>query len=67
MAVLNLTVGRAHCGRIRDFLKRCKFKGVDIEYIESSGWIQRSFTVKGSDDDIVSIHKAYLDWAKATE
>ncbi len=64
MGSVNLTVGRMLCGQVRDFLESCKFKGMDIEYLESSGWLERDFTVKGSNDDIIAVHQSFKDWMK---
>ncbi len=55
MASIEITVGRLLCGKVRRFLDKCIFKGSDIAYIESSGFIQRDFTVKGSDADIIMV------------
>lgn len=60
MATLTYTVGRLVCSKFRNFLDQCKFKGMDIEYIESSGWIERDFMIKGSDQDVLII-KSSLD------
>ena len=64
MAHIKLTVGRLLCGEVRYFLDSCKFKGMDIEYLESSGWVQREFIVKGSDQAILSINSSLVKWVK---
>ena len=48
----SFTVGRLLCGRFRDMLNAEKFSGRDIEWMESSGWIDRTFTVRGVGSDI---------------
>ena len=63
MASMTFTAGRMLCGKVRDFLDQCKFKGMDIDYIESSGWIQREFTIKGSNDDVRTIHASLKNWS----
>lgn len=35
---------------------------MDIEYIESSGWFEREFIVKGSHQDILSIKSSLENW-----
>ena len=39
-------VGRMLCGAFRSGLNRLRFRSEPIDWIESSGWIQRVFTVK---------------------
>lgn len=63
MAHMTFTAGRMLCGNIRDFLDQCKFKGMDIDYIESSGWIERDFTIKGSNDDVLKVHASLESWS----
>jgi hypothetical protein len=41
MAHIKVTIGRARCGDFRDFLAEQKFKGRKIDYIESSGFLER--------------------------
>lgn len=65
MASMNFTAGRLLCGEVRSFLDKCKFKGMDIEYLESSGWLERDFTIKGSDNDILAIHKSLKKWSES--
>jgi len=64
MACLTFTAGRLACGQVRDFLDSCKFKGMSIDYIESRGWVQRDFTIKGSDKDILTVHASLKSWSE---
>lgn len=64
MASMNFIAGRLLCGRIRNFLDRCKFEGIQIDYIESKGWFNREFTIKGSAQNIVQINACIEKWAK---
>jgi hypothetical protein len=63
MANMTITVGRMLCGKVRLFLDQCKFKGMDVDYLESSGWVERDFTIKGSDKDVLSVHASLKDWS----
>lgn len=56
-------VGRLLCGAFRDGLKRFKFRGNACEWIESSGWTQRVFTVRAS----YRVHGALYGWVKQLE
>ena len=67
MANMKFTAGRMLCGKVRSFLEQCKFKGMDIEYIESSGWVTRDFTIKGSDNDILTVHRSLAEWANKND
>jgi len=62
MANTSITVGRLLCGTVRGYLDKCKFKGMDVDYIESGGWIEREFVIKGSNEDIIKIHAALKAW-----
>lgn len=55
IGTLTFEVGRLLCGRVRDFLKQCQFRGMGIEWLESSGFIEREFTVKGKKEDLLRI------------
>jgi hypothetical protein len=63
-AKFSFTAGRLLCGHVRDFLKESIFLGKDIEYLESSGWFERTFTIKGNAQDILEIKEAINEWAK---
>jgi hypothetical protein len=54
-----ITVGLFLFSVFRDFLKQEQFKGSRIEWVESTGWISRTFTVKG-EDAIMVREKAIL-------
>jgi hypothetical protein len=65
MGTLEFTVGRLFCGQIREFLKIMKFKGANIEWMESSGWIDRTFVVKGNSGDLQTIARTLDEWKKS--
>jgi len=67
MSNMTFTAGRMLCGKVRDFLNQCKFKGMDIDYIESSGWIERDFTIKGADKDILTVATSLENWANSLD
>jgi len=58
-----IVVGRLLCREIRDFLKAEKFKGRDIEFWESSGFLEREFIIKGEVEDVLHIHNLLKRWA----
>ena len=63
-STIDLKVGRLYWGKVRSFLNECKFKGMDIDFIESDGWLQRDFIVKGSDHDMSVIKSSFDNWVK---
>jgi hypothetical protein len=50
------------CGKVRDFLERCKFEGMNIEWREGRGWISRDWIVKGNPADIQIINASLQQW-----
>ena len=63
-ARFSFTAGILLCGEIRDFLKECNFKGMNISFIESSGWIERTFHIKGESSDIKKVMGLLNKWGK---
>lgn len=61
---IEFTVGRLACGPIHRFLEKCKFKGLKIEFMESSGFLQRNFIVKGDAYTLNSIAHSIKEWSK---
>lgn len=61
------TAGRLLCGTIRDYLKREQFAGRKIQFYEGTGWIERTFLVKGDAKDIVRIEKQIKNWFKEND
>jgi hypothetical protein len=58
--VETITAGRLLWGQVRDCLNQAKFRGMDIEWIESSGWVERDFTIKGKPEDVRVIVNALM-------
>lgn len=67
MSSLQFTTGRLNCSTVRNFLDQQKFKGMNINYLESSGWIQRDFTVTGHDVDLECIMESLVEWDNLTK
>ena len=67
MTTIEITVGRLLCGKVRSYLDACKFKGWDVNYLESSGLLERDFVIIGSASAMSSVHKDLNDWMKAME
>lgn len=65
MRTIEIKVGRFLCGRVRDFLNKCKFKGMDIQFNESSGFIERDFTIRGADNDISLVKSSLNNWVNS--
>ena len=42
-ATMTYEVGILFCGHVRNFLKETIFRGAEIEFFESSGWLERTF------------------------
>ena len=55
-------VGRLYCSDVRTYLERCKFKGLDIQYMESSGFLSRTFIVKGEGEDFDKVTGQLSAW-----
>lgn len=60
-------VGRLLWNPLRDYLRARKFAGMDVEWIESSGWIKRTFTIKGSEASMAIVRRDLARWAKGFE
>ena len=59
-----ITIGRLWCRHVRNFLKRCQFDGKKIEFYESSGWLKKTFIIKGDDKDVVNVKCSLDKWAE---
>lgn len=62
MKTITYTVGRLLCGEVRDFLNSLAFKGFDISYHESKGFIEREFIIKGEKEDLRKIYIFLRDY-----
>ena len=58
------TVGIMFCGKIREFLESCRFKGMDIEWREGRGWIEREWIIRGASDDVLATNRTIIQWIK---
>jgi hypothetical protein len=67
MRTIEIEVGRLLCGRVRDFLNKCKFQGMDIQFNESSGFIERDFTIRGTDNDIALVKSSLDNWVNSLD
>lgn len=54
--------GRLLCGAVRDFLNECKFKSADIDFIETSGFFDRTFIIKGKLEILKAVKKTITNW-----
>ena len=46
-AIFTVELGRLHWGSFRSYLKKLQFMRYNVEWIESPGWIEREFTIRG--------------------
>lgn len=45
--IFTMDVGRLYWSTVRDYLRQQQFRGADVKWIESSGWLNREFTING--------------------
>ena len=62
MRYFTFTAGRLRWNTIRNFLDGCKFKEMDICYMETNGFLSHDFIVKGSDDDILIVQNTLVQF-----
>jgi hypothetical protein len=67
MATARFEAGRLLCGHVRDYLAVSKLKGKDINWHEGSGWISRTFTIHGPQDDVLPVYRGLVRWAEDLE
>ena len=60
MATTEWIIGRLYIKAIRNFLKQAKFEGVIEDFIESDGWVQHRFNIKGDPDNLEQVSR-YLN------
>lgn len=53
--ILPIYAGKLLCRPIRNFLEECKFKGMNVEWVEQKGFSQNTFLIKGSQENLKSI------------
>jgi hypothetical protein len=63
VGTLRFTVGRLLCGPVRDYLKSQEFIDPEVKFLESSGWIERQFTVRGPLTRLTKIRDAINLWS----
>ncbi len=63
MASLEFTIGRLNAGRIRDYLDGEVFKNPEIRYIESTGWLDRKFTIVAASQEIDRMRRDIDAWS----
>jgi hypothetical protein len=60
--IYRISVGRLLCSHVRDYLAQQKLRGFQIEYHESSGLLEREFTIAGDRDCVLLIKDALEQW-----
>ena len=61
---MEFKAGRLLCHHIRDFLNGLKFKGNDLDFMESSEFFQRTFYIKGEVGILNGVRYSLEKWAK---
>ena len=59
---ISFTAGRLLCSQVRDHLKKRQFIDQGITWIESTGWLEREFTVKGDEATLKDILCCLEKW-----
>lgn len=67
MGHMSLSVGRLLCRPLRDHLNQEKFMGYKIDFIESKGMFERTFVIRGDDNDLVRIKGNIDRWSREME
>jgi hypothetical protein len=57
-----MTVGRLCWKPLRDYLRKEQFMGHDVKWVESSGWLEREFTISAPAVVFAALEK----WSKST-
>lgn len=66
-AMITVRAGRLHCGALRRYLQRAAFLHPEVSWLESAGWLEREFTVKGPAILIAAINTDIHRWAQAMD
>jgi diadenosine tetraphosphatase ApaH/serine/threonine PP2A family protein phosphatase len=67
MATVRFEAGRLLCGHVRDYLAVSKLEGKDINWHEGSGWISRTFTIRGPQADVLPVYGELVRWAETLD
>ena len=60
-ATVRFTAGILRCWQVRDYLEARRFEGLNIEWREGRGWIEREWIVRGDTEDVLRVWRA-LAW-----
>lgn len=67
MPYLSYTVGLGLWGQMRRFLREAQFRHDEIRWLESSGWIERTFTIKAEPAVLAGIKRDLDRWVSELE
>lgn len=62
MKILSIVAGRLLCGAIRDFLKKAKLMEIIEDYTESSGFLEREFVIKGTEEGLLTVKESIEEY-----
>lgn len=65
--VMRVTCGRLLCGPMRNYLQEQTLINPAIRFVESGGWIERTFTVVGSHYELSRLMGVLRAWAKSMD
>lgn len=63
-ASFTFTAGIMLCGKIREYLESRRFEGVDFEWREGRGWIEREWIIRGAPAAVQLIQGDMKAWVK---
>jgi hypothetical protein len=67
IAKATFKVGILMWSKVRNFLKKCQFDGMKIEFFEGSGIIEREFIIRGPKEEVEIIVESINKYMKETE
>jgi hypothetical protein len=65
--IIEYEVGRLYCSDVRRYLDQAKFMGADIDYMESKGFLSRSFVIKGSESSVAAAKRDIDRWIESAQ
>lgn len=65
--IITMEVGRIYWKPLRDYLKAEQFRGINLTWMESSGWIVHTFYIKGLDRDVQPLRDTLHRWAETVD
>lgn len=67
MPSMEFTAGILLCGAIRDYLKRKQFVWPNVQWVEGSGWFERTWVVKADAAHLSQLRRELHAWFASLE